>query len=130
MVEPPDDFSDEEMKVFSSHPTNATHLAFEDSPKSFDVVRVDVASNILTSVMIYEAMDISVLGDAAVHLEAVGVNRRTTRNVLTDHPADKTDIKFLRFHEYKDFAGIARKQADDGQFIRSMALLGLDASNV
>ena len=61
MVELPDDLADEQRQSFTLYATNTTHLTFHDAPKTFYVVRVDVAADVLVAGVVHELMDVAEL---------------------------------------------------------------------
>ena len=73
MIELPYDLTTKEIKFFSSHTANATHLSFENSPEAFDVVGMYISSNLFTTFVVNELMNVSILRYTAIHLESVRV---------------------------------------------------------
>ena len=61
MVESPSDLTDKEREMLSPHAANTGKLAFQNTPKPFDMVSMDFTTRQLTAIMVDIFMPASVL---------------------------------------------------------------------
>lgn len=130
MIKLPNNLSYKKIESIFSHAANAAHLPFEDAPETFYVIRVHVATNILSSIVVDVLMVERQLFDASIHFEAVGVEPPFFAHLALDDPEQDLDIEFLFLELHIHPAGLTRKQTNNGQFICAMASFGLDPADV
>lgn len=94
MVEFPHNLSDEKMESIFSHSSDTTHLPLEDAPESFDVIRMNISSHILSAIMVDVLMTEGSLRNTPIHLEAIRVELAFFASLAFDDAKQDLDLKF------------------------------------
>lgn len=100
MIEFPDNLCHKERQILSSHPTDTTKLAFENTPETLDVVGVNITAYHLPLEVIDKFMNVQSLLQTPVHLEAISIQYASGLHSLLDDGEDMFDIElpFQHFH--------------------------------
>lgn len=130
MIESPGNLADEERQVLSPHATDAGEFPFQDSPESFDMVRMDIITHQFAAIMIDIFMAPAVLRQHAVHLESIRVDEGIGCDAFPQKKENESDIEFLWFNDDKSFARRTVKEANNRQFVGAVAFLGFDPADM
>lgn len=63
---------------------------------------------------------------STIHLESIRDDEASRKDAVLDQQGDEGDVEPMRLDGDDDFPGMTAKQAHDGQFVRTVALLPLD----